>query len=434
MNIKDLDIDPKAKECLERGGSKAGTYFYLLDTMENLMPKNTAFLDLKDDNVEEFLKNLDYENMKIARGCHPKDFTGAIDVFKTQYDLLRGLKGIEEVREAIKQIREHAHSQEVKSYMEYETGEKYDGRVGVLVQDYNGPIRGSIVEHPHEQGMYLIERMVIGGELEKQLDFFRAAFYQSFYHFKETELERSTKRNLNLTMQKYICNREGHYLDDTKPYEKVMAGKRLRNIPDMNELMQYNFTSNSNNLIINIYEKVKESGLIPKGYSYKLDYGFNDDRSPLPTIYQATLFKKFEDKSDFDIDPGDKNLIVTGFYNAFGKTDSNGIELDFAELSRANDFKDKDKMVYFFHNQRNIDSLDHETYKRNKLGLDIMPNNMQAYLTTSDVVVLEHEHLKWIQKADIALATKFLKKLKNMNVKKVRILCNGIMGGVEIIK
>ncbi|MFA6023730.1 MAG: hypothetical protein WC777_00735 [Candidatus Gracilibacteria bacterium] len=139
---------------MEKGGSKAGSHAFLRDTQANLrehLPSGTVYLAPGEDPVR-ILERIDFSRQKIVRACHPLDVFGMVDVIPSEAKV----RGRDAVLAAIERVRADSTSEDVAAYVEYETGKPFDGQVGILVQDHNEGQSGSIIEHPHQRGVFRI--------------------------------------------------------------------------------------------------------------------------------------------------------------------------------------------------------------------------------------------------------------------------------------
>lgn len=342
---------PLAKKYLDKGGSKAGTRAFLDETQDGKfrehLPTGSHYLP-PDGDIEELLSKLDEESPKIVRGCHPLDFYGMVDVIPSLAYLIRTKA---EVRSAIKKVLQWSKGEDVASYMEYETGEPFDKKIGILVQDFypktwGDPRSGSIIEHPHKRG-----------------------FFRIFDRTEET------------------------YNSDGVPHDRSAVWKDAQA-----------------ERVIKLYRKVQESGLIPSTHSFQMEWV---KQGGSLWIVQGRLFKPFEKPGDFEVtyeSLGDQlNTHLTRDLSAFGITAPEGTEpMPRADLTLGYVTQDHIGTVREFIRSRK----DHPAvaYAHNgfngdhsSLPLEIQPGNLRVYLPYHPSSVLEHGDFRWMQKAQVTL-------------------------------
>jgi len=381
-----------AKEYLdELGGSKSGAYQYLCDAHPELrkhLPTGSRYLPPGGD-VENFLKKLDMSKRKIVRGCHPLDVHGMVDVIYTAVDQ----RDIRQVRDAIRKILDVAQDPKVHSYMEYESGKPFDGKVGILVQNYYGTERGSIIEHPHEKGTYRVEYV-----------------------------------NPSITSKEivdtYIADETGKAFDVWVARLAPKTEKLYKNRQDLEPSRMQQ--------IIALYRNIQETGLMPSTHSFQMEYGATSNDI---MFYQARLFRPYERQAEFSVkvdlrnkDPEGLTSAVTP-YNVFGITPEQGIEFKVVDLTTdvVEEQKGNESLAYrhgaYFHHH--------------SLGLQVQPRNMQAYMPT-DESLLEHGHFRWMQKSPLTLGgirgddeiTRIREVTDDI---RVRLCSNGVRGGYSFI-
>lgn len=353
MILEDIQWENSdAKEYLaDMGGSKSGAHAFLQDTQPELhdhLPPNTHYLAPGED-VKKFLDKVSFRNQVVVRGCHALDVTGMVDVVPTEV----GVSGREQVRKAIASVLESARSDDVKSYMEYESGMPFDGEIGILVQDYCKGVRGSIIEHPHERGIFRI-----GSEYDGEVD-------------------------------EMVCDEQGRQF---KLFGKIEK-RGIREVKD-----DFWGARTRAQEVIDFYRMVQESGLMPETHSFQMEFGKEQKTGKL-RFFQARLFKPFEPFADFDAleqFSGDAGVSITNEFGVFGITPPEGSAVMYrAELDRefVDRWRNKENVAYAYNNYGH-----HEV-----TALDVQPRNMAAYLPYQPVSVLEHGHFRWMQKAPLSL-------------------------------
>jgi hypothetical protein len=446
--------NPDAFEYLtELGGSKSGATAYLADTCPELHPQlpKGAYLEPWED-ADDFLdEKVDLREGKVVvRGCHSRDVYGMVDVLETlvvpsdgQMSLSERLtrdrearrvcrervertptdiKALrKELREAILRIRDQAHAEDVRGYVEYESGAPFDGQIGILAQDCCGDVRGSVVEHPNEKGGFRISISTPSYSTHNPWDVEESAFVDSG-----------------------LC---------------VSAGK-----PGSGRM---GFDPDTIKQIIGLYRTVRDTGIMPASYSFQMEFGLPevDGRSGtkrrlssggehLPVFYQARLFRPYQGRADFTIDEiirktkKEGSFVTSNYYDSFGITPPEGITLRLAELDE--EFIEK------------FQGVDHIAYAHNLFNqshhgapLSIRPRNMEAYIPYSSKL-LEHGYFRWMQKAAVTtplgtrlsqgrLRRKGLDPVSlsdqiiriNENPKwdlRVQVICDGIRSAVRVIE
>lgn len=179
----------------------------------------------------------------------------------------------------------------IKDYYQYEGGnpEKLIKNVGVLLAKSSGDCQGSIVEHPGEDGVYIVE--------------FREEEGESTSHF-------IFKRDIDGGIQQFTRG----------PYSS-----------------EYFRTPTK---LIQAYEEIKKSDLIPKDRSFHMEFSF-DTRTDQFYANQLKIFRKkyipssdwkLNCKESFTIGP---NSATTLDYAAFGITPKEGIEVELYPVNQS---------------------------------------------------------------------------------------------------
>jgi hypothetical protein len=359
-----LDLQWQNKDAMtaivNNGGSKAGSTNFIQEHLAGLreyLPGDSHYLAPNED-LETFLSKIDFSKPKIIRACHPYDFCGLVDVIDTH----KNVDGRDQTREKILAIFQQAQSQELKSWVNYDIGDnQFDGQVGILVQDYIGPICGSIIEYPQKPGFYRIS----------------------------TE-NTSTPANQNYAKD-LVCDIKGNFIDPLRsrvdqdqPYENPWSisldNEFHQRVPE----------------VIRLYRTIKDSGMIPDSHSYQMEFGIEPQSQGLK-FYQARIFRPFTNIEQ----------ITSGAspYLAFGDCPDSDLILPIRYLSREA-ASSNDPTAFYFSNS----SVDNRNLHRKPTSLDIQPENMQAYLVpiNEGLKLLEHGHFRWAQRAPrISIAYRF---------------------------
>ena len=367
--------DPHAKHCLAYGGGKAG----LLQFAKEKLPKiaehvpDGVFINSADAHnpakLESFLKSTESSSYpKIVRGCTsfvesfspPKqksvsDFCGVVDVLKTLRVDDRGdyKKGLKHCADS---ILEEGKTEEVKSHIEWEFDIAFNGNIGLLVQDYiENEWRGYIVEHQSEEGVFIVEKVY----------------------------------NNNNTVVSRIIN------DSDKEIQKALFYLEQRNL-------------------IPMYKTIKDSGLIPHDYTFQIEYCI--DKELKPWILQVRLFRKKEERANFEVSPSAMNGI-TNPYNAFGVTPKDGLSLElcYLDLENIKCFENKKQAAYTAY------LMNHESPP-----LNLQPKNLTGFIAQNlSNSVLGHGYTRFMMKTDVGIVTGPCLRTS----RRVRIFSNGINGG-----
>lgn len=258
-----VKMDPQ--EYVESFGGKGGGWFYHreIDGFDShLLP--LVFLE-PDQDFGEVADQFDETfEPQIARGTHPNDHHGLVDVLRSYPDI----DHIFNLEDSIELMREAALESDVFSYSDYE-GQSYDGKLRIMIQPQNPGLRGSIIEHPHERETYLIDIV--------------------------------DPRNNNATAQIIVLD------------EKIEFTRKSRSVVPGNEIIH---------AIVDFYKKVRDAGFIEDEYSFQLEFGINEgyfSDKELVLYYQSRPFKLFQEP-EFELYEGQP-------YYCFGMTPEDGIEL-----------------------------------------------------------------------------------------------------------
>jgi len=351
-----------------------------------------------DKDVEKFLDTIDCTKAKVVRGCHAFDVFGMVDVIPTEINVV----GREAIRYAIQSVLKIASQNKIRKFVEYETGKPFDGKIGIFVQDYIGQNRGSIIEHPHENGIFRIGRVTPTWISDENVD---------------EEICDETGNAADY----FICGRKGEKLK----YKKESVFGR-------NEAQE-------RKKVIELYRKVLDAGLLPSSHSFQMEYGIEEATGEIK-FYQARLLRPFEPMADFDINElelGDFYWIARQ-YGALGVTSPQGLEIMHrAELTK--------EFIHRWRKEKHV-AYAHNNYKnRGTTELDVQPRNLGAYLPYQ-YQVLEHGHYRWLQKAPVTLIgmgrcfpnkihTELYQRVQEINeAVRVRIFSDGFQGAIQFVE
>src|SRR3989338_765653 len=327
-------IKAKPSEYIQKYGGKAGGYFYLKDYGGfnlHLLPALFLSPDDADSPLDrDFLKSF---SQFIVRASHPNDYEGLVDVLKTE--IVNDPSRLEEV---CRDIRQSANDSLVFSYSEYE-GQPYDGKIRLMIHPYNGPSRGSMVEHPHKKGTYLID------------------FIEPNDHHTYTFIERV-----------------------------IVEGKEIKNEwADFTEAKSIDTIEE----VLALYKKVRATDFISPDFSFQMEFGINQlSLGKASTLfYQARPFKRFEE-SPFEMPPPSE-------YFCFGTTPKEGIILPVVKTSPG-ELKAAHEMTEpFAWIPINITSQAPLAFRPKNMRA-FLPVGMR-------VNTLDHNTYRWIRKADVSV-------------------------------
>ena len=378
-----------AKPFVEKGGSKAGDYLFLkqFKQFQKHLPTGTYYLEPGQD-IEKFLNKFwfwssEFNRPKIVRACHPLDFVGMVDVIPS----IPNVTGKEGIRKAFYELIEYAQRSAVASYMQYETQEIFRGDIGIFIQDYYGLPRFSILEHPHQKGVYRI------GQVQES---------------------------------KYSFSGSGEFV------QEVISNDISKTLYNTSEHSRNNIDIALIKKAIELYKSIYDIGLIPKEYSCQMEFGINEVTSEL-MFYQSRLFKPFSERANFnleDLRPTNR-LYKTPYYGSFGVTPPQGEEMVLAGLSNFDNekIKTEPKVVYDY----GFQGLHHSS------ELYVQPRNMAAYIPTETSSLLEHGHYRWLQRSPVSInfpasIDSVLDTTNENEFPKIKVYSNGFVGAFEILK
>ncbi len=372
----------EAAPYIEEFGGKIGGLEYLRDKCPNLRPQILPSAIIKP--CETFNGKLppSESGKYIVRGSHPLDIMHLVDVIPTYFP-----EKEEEITETIERIRQEAKEKAVMVYGKYEDP-SYDGNVVVAVQprlmqfsvpfteDRYGRLdyapgcevlrrRGSIVDHPDNPGNYVTSHV----------------------------LDDPTFSRSGLSVQPFIA------FDDQR-------------------------TDPESKSLIRTHKEISDSGLIPPGYSFQVEFmekNYNSGESPY--ICQVRVFRK-KQPSD-----GTNKSSVLDFYGdgrlVFGTTPPEGVVLpvfhyveDVTEYIPfpGSEHPDSDRRIKkeVFRKMRKWRQLDdHEpwallkTCNYQRTPLSFMPQRLHTFFACnvlgSGHGSLDHHNFHLAQKASVAV-------------------------------
>lgn len=170
---------------------------------------------------------------------------------------------------------------------------------------------------------------------------------------------------------------------------------------------------------INLYQKVRDSGLIPESHSFQMEFSIKD-KQDLAQIYflQARLHRPFIEAVEIP-----KLAGRIPVFNGLGITPEEGLLLPLGKAT-AQDMKrlQGEAAAAYVHNGSN---------RRSPPSLDFHPKNMTAYVIpggTQGNAQNTHGHYRFLNKAPVVCVIGFMpdemkKRINNKTM--VRILSNG---------
>lgn len=363
--------DNYARQCLAYGGGKAGFARFAkqkLPKVAEYIPDG-EFIDAASASdpakLENFLKSIESSNSeKILRGCTSfvegyssgeqeaiNDFCGVVDVLDT---IQTHSKKYVLLNAPI--ILDRARTNEVKSHLKWETEIEFDGNIGLLVQDYKeSDTGGYVIQHPSNEGTFIIE---------------------------------TEKKSWDSVVSSVITDKSRH--------TDYLADKEV-------------------DILVDLYKEIKDSGLIPKEYTFQIEYCI-DEQYRL-WILQIRLFRKKEESANFAI-PNDLDFY-SAHYKSFGVTPKEGEPLVLAHLNseKINSLKDREKVAYSLRSEFHVSP-----------PLEFQPKNIFAFIAEStNQAFLGHGYTRFMMKSELGMLVK--KISDDIGVRRIRVFSNGIYGG-----
>ncbi len=343
----------------EHGGGKSGATQFLHDTQHDLRKHLPAGLFLEPGgDLGSFLDKIpDDSTAKVIRACHPLDVVGMVDVLPTEFSTYTDRISLEQ---RIEMVLDASRGPKFKSYMEYETGNPFDGKVGILVQDHGGDWKGSMIEHPHEKGIYRI--MILRDSIDPE---YRSSDRSAYWSEELVDV------NGNILDLRVMADAEKASGRKSPPIYKPSTDQ-----PKMKRL-------------VDLYRAIQDSGLMPASHSFQMEFGIKGRTEP-PLFYQARIFRPFQAKADYEL------IGDSARYNSYGITKPEGEEFEVVPLDTAAiRAKAAHARLGYGNRARYRKSAPH----------DVQPRNMALYVTpeTHTDNHLEHGHFRWLQRSPLAI-------------------------------
>ncbi len=318
INFSELKFpDPRARECILRGGSKGGFYDFFSDNwkgtkFEKHLPEGRHFFcdTTVQKDPREYIGIVEKSDRpKFLRSCilpneefnYAGDFAGAVDLLPSE-----AIEDPDSLREKINLLKLLVQSKSIKDYIKWDGGDPENIRLAFEIEDFYTGTKsrrvGSIVEHPHDKGTYVAEVC-------------------------ESSVPKGDIGSINTV----IADEHG----DSKETGVYPAGITLQNFEE----------------IVDCYKDIKDSGFIPEGYTFQMEfviYGYKKFK-----VVQARLFRKEEERANFDFSETNYKT-KTPTYSSFGITPKDGVEVD---IDHINNFYGAGSSSAFYNFFRNHDSL-----------------------------------------------------------------------------
>ena len=406
IKYSDLNFQDKtAQAAIEQGGGKNLHGIFADDPeMEKYLSRESVLLSpqtVQDPEARrKVLEGLSY-GPKILRAVilpdketnHPGDFGGCVDFLPSE-PLSAGVANkISLFNDHIDKIIRLATTDERKKHYEWEGGkaDRLLDHLGFIIQDnFRGSDMGSIIAHSSDDEVFVIE---------------------------------NEAADLN---QKQVIHKNG-----------VNIHGCLR------------FSSKGDKLIsqlTSLYKKIRDSGKVPKDYSFQMEYGWNGHDLK---IFQLRLFRRKDAKADFEINRYDFDYYTPFKYSVYGKTDERGIEIPITNLKQFAGITKENKAAYCY--------TDGMGEHRESPPLEITPTNMELFWFFADGSSpcntdqfydnnhLAHGAYRYLMKAPLALALRpgylddpisgiFLDCAEDDTPLKIKYVSNGVQAGIKLLK
>ncbi len=379
------------QDYIDKWGGKIGGHLYLRDKggFERFLPDayvigadhDFSFQNASDRSpfLEFFGRDITLKKF-IARGSHPHDHTGLVDVIDSIPNL-----NFSQVDKAARTVRERAARPEVMAYARYENAD-YDGKIRIMFaeqlrhweyRDLPG-LRGSVVEHPHAASTYIVELVS-----------------PSFGN--AVNLDRVVVRDGQMV----------HCMNDGDAVRRDALNSSI-------------FRTGEYAQIVDLYRLVRGSGFIGATDSFQMEYGYTkkpaSDKEAVQ-FFQARLFKPFAEPT-FSLGIADDLSRIT-----FGITPPNGIKIPLRVYTGSNHAQ--------FARLRRPYALSMapspRQFNMRSNDLSFMPPPFAAFIGSGHRgASLEHLNYRWVQKAPVSILN-YREELGGT----VRIVSDGLTSIVE---
>ncbi|MBT4376631.1 hypothetical protein HOD29_04620 [archaeon] len=357
------------QEIIDRGGSKLEITRSVLEKELDIPVPNSSWKyygESRDKLISDFNK---MKKPVIVRGSHKNDNHGFIDVVPT----VKYVRSVSDLEEAIDEIEFVVASEDVKRHSK-DWEQSYTPEVHILMQEQSGPIAGSMIRHPHDKDQLRIQYRDRGDEA--------TPVSSSFVFGKD------------------------HFYNDSW---LGISDKKI-------------------NELIEMYEKLENSGILDNNWSYQIEFGLN----PL-FFYQARPFKKFEKAGDFKIPRRlDSDFPYIHGNDSFGVTSEKGLNLPFvfaesvdvASINPSLFDKEEPYALSLFDRLTDTPSIE------NNFGnLKFFDSRAQGHNS------LFHGNYRLMKKADFSLIAPYISNVDNMSREEIakefetsRFFSNGLEG------
>lgn len=373
-----------ARTHIKLGGSKAGVYQALKSAWaQNLsllefLPDEPHFIgadDLADNGaLENRISKLSSSSHPLfVRGCvlpdgdYPGDFGGAVDVIDSKV-----VRSNDDIKAQIMKMLATIKEDDFVSHMNWDAGSKITPKIAFqVVRHYNFPLLCSVIEHPSQYGIYILE---------------------------------ASNANRDATNQViYDVNNNSNVISVIGRITSLFFNER--NSKKINTLMS----------------AIKDSGIIPDGYTFQIEFGL-DISGPGMKLFQVRLFRKKEERANFEISEG----LASDLYHSFGITDEEGIVLPCSHFSQdgVKRLIRKAEAGYVF-SQRGMNY--------SSPPLDVTPNNMKFFgIQTIGGTFCHHGGYRGLLKADVAMSLSSRNRKIPSSGNNIKVRSNGVQCGIEM--
>ena len=419
--------DKRIQECVEYGGSKLGVALAIqssftpeLERLKQYLPK--SYLQESGDTVASLKEKIEREfqvgKLYTIRTGSPYDYSGLTGVLPyNENNVSKERADKKNALERTLDVIEHCFIYNPNEYLAKHLGlnpNEIDLEIKLLIQEYipENAIAGSIVEHPHRKNYFYIYLPGLG----KQFTF-------------------------------------------TAPPRNNASEYRIYRLVNAKRLKYFES-------IITLYKEAQDAGLIPDGYTGQVSFKLDTSKNK-PYLLQVRIFRKKEQRADFDIDTKRNENIFIGFekdaervedllqsiakkrskktrstpvranseeisanelitHTSFGITPSGGIEIDLGDLLMEKETSE---------NAKYYDSFDEREWFR------FIVNSSRAPVICGNLDFLRQSSFGYVQRSKVAVITDrpathdyfdFIREVYNTaNTRKIRIFSNGVCGKVE---
>ncbi len=341
------------QELINRGGSKLeATRLFLEKGLEIPIPKS---LWLYAGESLESVKS-DFEALKkpvIIRSSHRYDWHGMIGAIPT----FRNKHIFKNLEDAMSITESFMRTPEIKQFSVDDCGE-YTEEVHFLIQEQTSNIVGSMLRHPNDPDMILI----------------------NYFNIFERERSRALR---SIDEFVYIPNISlARYWEDTGHlyHDCCLLSDKIED----REILE----------LIEMYKTVENSGLLEEGWTYQMEFGLD----PL-MFFQVRPFKPIK-IADFNFYEIEIDCPYLRIHNTFGTTPKEGVILPFKVVESVS-FEISTQEWPVCDITKPYGLIIDWGLKEN-MPITIPMGSMKAFFTGQDLVVLLHGSYRFMKKADVS--------------------------------